>query len=168
MAMKKPLIDYVEVDPDIRDLVYAMNELPFVATQSSCQGHLADSSTGYDILPDEGHKFMKGGSLIFRVDHRYGKSRPFLANVKGLEEKYHFVSLHQHELTDPAVIRGVYVLDLDCSDLTQAYLIDAENDPFDILYKKRCQVPTDMGRRRLEEFGRVWPDLATVVEGYKM
>jgi len=66
--MNKPDINYAKIDPGIRGLVRILNQIPFVATLDSCEGHLKAKivDTRYDeIKPDKGHKFLYGGFSRF-------------------------------------------------------------------------------------------------------
>ena len=164
--MKKEQIDYSQIDVGIRDLVSILNGIPFIQTQSSCEGHLRDDSGWTGILPDGGHKFLYGGDMIFRVDRRYKLAREFLREVKNLHTNYSFVELNEHHCNNSGCnMGGSKILDLDYSDLTHPELINGKDD-LEQMVKKRYQVPTAVGEKRLAEYKQVWSDFLVIAKKY--
>lgn len=164
--MKREQIDYSEIDSGIRDLVSILNEIPFVRTQSSCEGHLRDYSGWTNIHPDQSHKFLNSGTMIFRVDRRYKLANELIREIRELESKYPFVELTKHHCDEPGCsIEGSQVLDLDYSDLTHPELINGKDD-LEQMVKKRHQVQTEVGERRVAEYKQVWSDFLVMAKRY--
>ncbi|MBI1969726.1 hypothetical protein HYS48_03440 [Candidatus Woesearchaeota archaeon] len=161
--MDKQSINYGEIDEGIRDLVQKLNDIPFVATQSSCEGHIRPSMA--DIFPDEGHALLDGGHIIFRVDRRYKGGRHFLEEMARLPETYPFVALHVHHCKEfPCEIEGSHSISLGCEDLTDSEAF--QGDTLEAHIKRRFQVPTQQGYQRLQEFRGVWANVLTIAERY--
>lgn len=164
--MTKSRINYGKIDYNVRTLVRRLNEIPFIATQSICEGHLRDDSGWTGFLPDDGHKFLYGGDVIFSVDKNHERARRFLTDVKDLETRYGFVDLHVHHCrSDGCSIEGSRVLDLDYSDLTHSETI-LEGDTLEVMIKKRHQVAIPVGEQRIREYGLVWSDLLNIANRY--
>ena len=158
--------DYEEIDAGIRELVAALNEIPFVSTQASCEGHLTDRPGYGGICPDKGHKFMYSGDMIFKVDLKQPDSKNFLSEVKQLERKYNFVELRQHYCGDETCcIRGSHVLNLDCCDLTHPRTIK-DDDSLEVMIKKRHQVEDSAGLQRMKDFQSAWKDFLEIAKKY--
>ena len=163
--MKRERINYAEIDIGVQDLVRGMNRIPFVATQSSCEGHLLYSSR-YGLVPDEGCAFLTSGHVIFRLDRRYGAYRRFLEEVGSLTRKYSFVDLSEHNCGKQGCqTEGSITLNLYHHDLTQPEPI-VSTDNFETMFKKRWQVTIGAGSKRVEQFREVWSDLLGVVQRY--
>lgn len=129
--MKKVEIDYSEIDEGMRDLIYNLNQLPFLATFYSCEGHLLDrwpnqnAKFGFKhsvellvpkstpspvknkdkipiIFPDSGYKFIESGYLLFNLEIEEPRARLFLHDLLGLECDHPF-------LISTRRLRAVYV-----------------------------------------------------------
>jgi hypothetical protein len=168
--MKRIQIDYCNIDPGIKDLVSILNEIPFIQTQGSGEGHLSNDSDWPGVLPgvlpDKGYKFLHDGELIFRVDRRYRLAREFLREVERLPTYYSFVVFTEHHCgNSKCIIEGSKVLRFDNTDLTHPELID-EKDDYGQRIKKRFQVPTVVGEKRLAEYKQVWSDFHVIDKKY--
>lgn len=164
--MKKEPINYSAIDPGIRDLVSILNEIPFVRTQESCEGHLRDNLEFECVYPDQGHKFLSGGAVIMKVDRRYKLAGEFLKEIKHLESRYSFVELSEHHCNDPGcAIENSFTLDLDYTDLTHPELIDVKGS-FEQVVKKRYQVATKVGERRVAKYKQVWSEFFAIAQKY--
>lgn len=162
---KKEKINYAEIDSDIRSLVRSLNEIPFVATLASCQGHLKDKGL-CDVVADEGHKFLYAGDIIFSVDESHTLSKGFLDEIGGLKANYDFVDLEWHYCNqEDCPMEGTYFLNLGFSDLTLAEQV-SPTDNIETQIKKKTQVETDIGLKRINAYRRVWNDIQRIAEKY--
>ena len=164
--MDKSDINYQKIDKGIRDLVRTLNQIPCVTTQASCEGHLREDSGWTGFLPDQGHKFLYGGDMIFQVNRQHPDSTRFLDDVQQVERRYSFVGLHEHRCREEdCSIEGSRVLDLGYSDLTHPETIK-ERDSLEVMIKKRHQVETSIGMQRVRDYQKVWRDFLAVAERY--
>jgi len=165
---KKLSVGGYHVDAGIRDLVSILNAIPFVETESSCEGHLRDvKGMGcLTVFPDKDHKFLDSGDLIFRVDRRYKLTKEFLIDLKNLRNKYPFVNLSEHHCdTYKCRIEGFQSLYLDFADLTNQELC-TKTDDFELQTKQLFQVPTEVGEKRIAEFKQAWSDCLAIAIKY--
>lgn len=154
-------INYSEIDSGIRELVQKLNELPFVSTIGSCEGHLRNQA--YDVLPEAGHSFIFNGDLIFFADKTNPKTSTLKEKINQLIEKYPFVSIHEHHCDEEdCSIEGAQCIDLDYSDLTHIEDI-ADTDSLENMVLKRHQVPTETGQERIEAFHQFWSDFNNTI-----
>lgn len=165
-------IDYSRIDPGIRNIVYLLNNnVPFTTSGpegmgGSCEGHLEDRVGLTGAIPDRDHKFLMQGDLLFKVDKSHPRAQDFLFEVNKLKARYHFVEFYEHHCgNEDCQIEDWQILYLRHFDLTHPEQIQ-DNDPIEIMIKKRHQVRIDMGEKRIEEFKQVWTDFLAVIQKY--
>src|SRR3989344_1478188 len=163
--MEKPKINYQEIDAGIRDLVRLLNEVPFLATESSCEGHLK-----YNIGPAyayPGHAFIDSGHIMFWLDNSYTSTELFLHDLTHLVKQYDFLDLREHHCYKgkDCSIDGIKHLDLGHLDLTHVDTIK-DSDTLETMIKKRRQVPEHVGEKRIAEYAQVWHELAEIARRY--
>lgn len=163
--MNKPNIDYREIDKGIRELVFTLNKIPYIATQSSCEGHLKDYSME-SFFPDKGHKFLYGGDIIFKIDKKNPKSAEFLRDVQKLKDKHSFFDLKEHHCGDKNCgMEGSQIISLTNEDLISSQIIDDKNN-LETIVKKMHQVKTSAGKQRLSHYQEIWDDFLEIAEKY--
>lgn len=166
--MEKPQIDYEKVDAGVRDLVRKLNELPFVATISSCEGHLKERAGWPNIRivePDKSYIFIRAGTLVFKIDKQHKEAQKFLEDIANLREKYPFIKLERLGRSNEIAYYLGY------SDLPSSFQIKDEPSIDDITFvdfvlKKEFQVDEIAGRKRIEDYKKVWADLQAIVDKY--
>lgn len=178
-CMKKPPINYSQIDAGVRDLVRLLNEIPFVATESSCEGHLRyfgfvfskqptsmRTAHGEKIFADYGYVFVTGGHVLFRCDKRYIQARVFLSDLEELAKKYDFLNIEAcsykrtkcYSVSTYTPVKPEIIADLVDEDI-----------PFDVRKTKAkqfWQVKLAEGQKRLEEFKKVRNDLEEIAGKY--
>ncbi|MBR9704029.1 hypothetical protein GOV12_01350 [Candidatus Pacearchaeota archaeon] len=159
-------INYQEIDEGIRDLVCTLNQIQYVTTQTSCEGHLRDDSGRTEFFPDQGHKFLYRGDMIFKVDVQHPNAQQFLSDVQQLKRRYFFVELYEHHCGDEdCSIEGYQVLNLGYCDLIRPKTIN-NYDILEVIVKKKHQVKTSVGMHRIRDYQRVWTDFLAIAERY--
>jgi hypothetical protein len=153
-------VDYSKIDEGVRDLVHILNDIPFVETVASCEGHLRFDCGFPGIYPDKGCGFLYDGSMLFNMDESHPESKNFIKDVKNLENKYCFV-----DFAGPDGDVDCYSLFVDPSDLTQEKMIN-DNDSFRKTICKQYQVPIAVGEKRVKEYKQVWSDFLEIAKKY--
>jgi len=153
-------IDYSKIDEGVRDLVHILNDIPFVETVASCEGHLRFDCGFPGIHPDKGCGFLYDGNMLFNMDESHPESKDFIKDVKRLENKYCFV-----DFASPDDDIDYYTLFVDQSDLTQEDTIN-DNDSFKTMIRKRHQVPIEVGEKRVKDYKQVWSDFIEIAKKY--
>src|SRR3989344_1676447 len=205
--MQKVEIDYSEIDEGIRDLIYNLNQLSFLNTFYSCEGHLLDrwpnpnSKYGSKhsvelvfpkmkfpttpitpapinkmveiptVFPDQGHKFIANGSLVFHVQLEEPLARLFLHDLLGLESDYSFmVSYRRLQAVyvgyDPKGNRGIILNAFDLTPGKVDNFLAIQSLPLEEQVKISHQVKLEEGEKRILEFKRAWHDLLLIAKGY--
>jgi len=64
--MSRQHINYDRIDDGIKDLVYTLEQIPFITPIEDlmCEGHIRDVAT-VEFIPDPGHKFIFSGTVGF-------------------------------------------------------------------------------------------------------
>lgn len=159
----------LDIDEGITHVIYALNRIPFVVTLSSCEWHLRDNlfpNIG-TLLADEGHKFLFDWHITFKVDEKHPRFQEFLNDIKKLCDKYPFVELSEkHHCDDPdCLAEGSQELSLGYHDLTQPETIN-KDDSFETMWKKRHQVETSVGIKRMEDCQKIREETYNIARKY--
>ena len=159
-------INYAKMDDGIKDLVYTLDQIPFITLTEDiiCEGHLRDG-VSYKLKSDKGFKFIFSGDLGFFVDGFYTNAENFLDEIISLKQKYHFLDLHQHHCEDSCRIEDAYIISLDYSDLTHPESI-VDSDDLETRMKKRHQVEISVGQQRIREYKEAWLDILIIAKKY--
>ncbi len=167
-------INYANIDPGIRDIVYALNErIPFTTTGpegfgGSCEGHLEDKLEITGLVPEPGHKFIHHGHIIFGIDTTHPKAVPLLQDLNILSKRYDFAYFQSHACGNvECLIEGWRSLDLYTGDITREMEI-SDDDPDEVAIRKRHQVRENLGQNRIEKFQQVWKEVMEVLEKYSV
>lgn len=155
-----------KIDNGIKDLVYALDQIPFTSPIEGlmCEGHLRDTASG-TFRPESRQIFIFGANVGFFVDDSYPNASPFLEEVRSLKAKYHFLDLHQHHCEDDCRIEDAYIVNLDYSDLTHPNTIGDEDD-LETMIRKRHQIDPTVGQKRITEYQEVWSDFLLITKKY--
>lgn len=176
--MKKSQINYKEIDSGIRDLVGLLNEIPFVATESSCEGHLRPSvfvfskqptsqrtAHGEKVFADSGYGFIDGGHIMLRCDRKNRHAKTFLNDLEELAKKYDFFSIYARQSRQARY----YFLRTDTPATPEITANLVADIPFDVRKTKAkqiCQVKLAEGQKRLKEFEKAWNDVREIAKKY--
>ena len=158
-------IDYSLIEPGVRSLVRQMNEVPFVETVSSCEGHV-----GSDIFkgatPDEGHTFITGGHMAFDVLPGSVRTEGFLGEVSELANKTGFSSFREVGFGK----ESVYMVNFDTthvgghvSDLVSQRKIE-ESDSDEVRLRKSFQVKIEAANERKERYIEFWGEMEKIAK----
>ncbi|MBT5021380.1 hypothetical protein HOK51_01645 [Candidatus Woesearchaeota archaeon] len=152
------------LDLGIEQLVHTLNKIPFITTQASCEGHLADKCFG--VYAEPNRKMLYGGDMIFKVNSDNPKANDFLDELKSLEQKYHFVDLDEHHCGNPdCSIEDSMCFVFDQHDLTQIHTLTDEDD-LKTSMKKSFQVKPADGIQRIKEYASVWKEFLEIANKY--
>jgi hypothetical protein len=166
VVFEKRDVNYEEIDANVRGLIRRLNKIPFVSTVSSCEGHLLDEYYMTETIPDNGCMFIIPGHIIFDIDRANPQWQVFFEKVKGLVDKYPFAEIREHHCNEEECkIEGFQCLNLDSEDLTCPETI-VESDTLETMVKKRYQVKTPIGKKRIKEFRRFWSELNEIAEEF--
>ena len=164
----------------MRDLVRLLNEIPFIATESSCEGHLRNSTFvfvpsksptrrtahGEKVFADKGYAFVDGGHIMFRCDKRYNHAKAFLSDLEGLAEKYDFFSIR----VCPSKQARYYLLRTDIpvkpETIANFVVADIPFDAYKTKTKQFHQVKIAEGQNRRDEFEKCWRDVREITKKY--
>ena len=179
--MKRPQINYFEIDAGIRDLVHLLNEIPFIATESSCEGHCRNSTFvvvpskqstrrtahGEKVFADKGCAFVDGGHIMFRCDKRYNSAEAFLSDLEELAKKYDFFGIR----VCPSMQARYYLVRTDDvlappGKMAKPEANDISFDIYKTKVKQFWQVKIADGQNRLNEFKKAWRDVEEITKKY--
>lgn len=159
-------INYREIDSGIRGLIENLNKLPFISTDSSCEGHLLKHFVYPKLFPKQNHSFIKGGSLIYFIDEKHSQASIFTKMVEEIVDKYSFIHFGVHDCGEKdCTIEGAQTIRLDHTDLTNAELID-KDDSVETIMRKRFETPTRIGQQRIKHFQHFWRELNDLVKSF--
>jgi len=165
--MDPHVIDYNLIEPGIRDLVRQMNEVPFVDTVSSCEGHVGDTIFK-GASPDPGFTFINGGHIAFDANPSHVGSEGFMREVGELAKSRSFSSFKDVEVGK----ERLHVVGFDTSpagghvsDLVRKQLIE-DLDSNEVRLRKSLQVERSAAMQRKEEYQQFWAEMETIARKY--
>jgi len=142
-----------EIDAGIRDLVNLINKIPFVKTNSSCEGHVENPyAREAPITPDMDEVLIRSGGLSFYVDGQLDVSElpkitidhfnhplaeEFLSRLEKLTKKYPFTELR----------------------LLNAYNSKEPKPDYYFRIWNDGRAPYAVGMERKKQMGEVWTDV---------
>ena len=144
MILKKEVcigeIDYSIIDKGIVDLVRRLNQIDFISTLTSSEGHVRDNYR--KLVADSGFCFLYPSYLELEI-FEHERSSEFIDLLKELESRNSFVYLD-------------YDIDWDKSN-EGVYSID-----FDLEYNVLDQVDREFGIGRIRDYKKFWEELIEV------
>jgi len=160
-------IDYSLIEPGVRSLVREMNNIPFIETVSSCEGHVGQDIFK-DARPDEGHTFITGGHVAFDVLPGSLKAEGFLGEVSDLSNRAGFSSFKEVGFGK----ESVFMVNFDTthvgghvSDLVSERKIE-ESDSDEVRLRKSFQVEAKAARERKEKYVEFWGEMEKIARKY--
>jgi len=155
------------IDLGIKDLVYALNSIPFVSTQESCEGHLnaRESIDGVVVIADEGFGLLSSGFLEFSFDEEHERAHYLVHDMTQIEFNHPIVSFRQLRIRGNKPTLLSYRLCLATRDLPHQRfhppmaLPEDRNQRKALIAKLKYQVPLAEGEKRIAEYQQVWADL---------
>ncbi len=154
-----------DVDPGIRDLVVAINELPFVETLSSYEGNVksytgrAERYGAREIGRDgRKHIYFMNGYLTFQTDDSNMSAPLFIGQVEDLANQYHFAHFRPKHATTPEEYNYKYEFKFPLGTGSEYALELTAND---IDYGDS---PAFQGRK--QDFNAVWKEFARICRDY--
>ncbi len=160
-------MDYGMIEPGIRELVKQMNEVPFVETVSSCEGHLGDKIFK-DASPDPGFTFISGGHIAFDLKPGHPDSDKFMREIGELAGSRSFSSLKDVEFG----METLHVVGFDTSptgghvsNLVRKQMIE-DMDSNEVRLRKSLQVERVAAAERKEEYQKFWAEMSGIAKKY--
>ncbi|MBI4894585.1 MAG: hypothetical protein HY833_02530 [Candidatus Aenigmarchaeota archaeon] len=164
--MEPGRMDYSLIEPGVRELVRQLNEISFVETVSSCEGHVGDTIFK-GATPDPGFTFINGGHMAFDILPS-PRSEKFLGEVSELARSRGFSSFKEVGFGG----ESVYMVNFDTthvgghvSDLAGKEKIE-DSDDNEERVRKSFQVETKAAGVRKGEYQDFWRELGKIARKY--
>jgi len=159
----KRQINYAKIDASIRDMIYALNKVPFVGTIKCKAAKIWNEemeSKGGWIKADADCCFVTGAYILLDIEE-HKSSKSFITDVEKLLLKYSFAEMTEEE--------GHKKIILTCDDITQTDKTQEEENPIiNALLKEKYshQTTKTQGQKRMWAFQAVRDGLIKIAEKY--
>jgi len=172
--MIKRCTSYEGLDPEVREVVRALNEIPFTSTHeegfgTSCAGHLLGEISLYGIRtkPDNGYTFITGGHVCFYITKKDPRAKVFMDELETMVNQYSFANLSEVKLHYSMLIPfdSCQEVTFGFRDLIQRKTIKKSDTQWE-KDKKRIQIKPEEGIKRKEEFNQMLHEFLEIATEY--
>ena len=162
-SLIKMEIDYSDIDDGIKDLVRTLNDIPFVETINSCEGHLRTVFPYEQIYPDKGDIFLTQGCMLFTIDEEHSKAQDLIDDLNSLADKYAFTKFNPNNPEEDEEKNFFFYM--DGHDL-RTYEERPDRGVVENHMRSLYQVPKEAGEKRKQEYDAVWDEFLEIAKDY--